>query len=319
MAPRKKRPVASPDILPEWHDPNHGDRVSPHPADHAPPAGVIVWQGLPILTPAAAVHLARSGLAWSPKSTWGTAELETQPVDAPDLLTPHLPPGQWPAALRPPGTLGDWVASLGDMSPDAVCAAWGASLAPPGVAVDGGCGVGGMARRMAQAGRPTMAFDRSIRAAWLTRDLLLGAIPDIAVGTHRGATTSYPWPHPPIDPSRLAVAAGDVLAPPLAPQTAAWLHLGAVLDMVPDGPLAVLEAMLPALQPGGLLTIATPYDDDAVGDAGLDDPEDNLPALLEEMGLEIEEEEPHVPWVVRQYNRGYRVLFTHCIAARMPR
>ena len=30
----------------------------------------------------------------------------------------------------------------------------------------------------------------------------------------------------------------------------------------------------------------------------------------------VAHEDEHVPWVVREYDRGYRVLFSHCIAAR---
>ena len=68
----------------------------------------------------------------------------------------------------------------------------------------------------------------------------------------------------------------------------------------------------------GLLTLATPHDEDAVPMPGAPRPSDRLREALAELGLHIVDEVPQVPWVVRQYDRGYRVLLTDCLAARAP-
>ena len=280
------------------------------------PDSIVQCHGLPVLVPDAAAFLARHG----PRPAGHPLSLvqlpEPLPVDAPDPLTPHIPPGRWPDALVPPGAFGAWVQSLGDTCPDAVCADWGAELAPDGPAVDAGCGVGGMARRMAVAGRRVVAFDRAPAAVMLARELLLGAHRRLVVPGARSTALELEWPHGPVAADQVQWAVADVLAPPLPTDSVAWIHLGSVVDMVAGSPLDVIDALAPLLQTGGLLTVATPHDDDAVPTPNAPDPSRALRRVLDALGFHVVAEERAVPWVVRQYDRGYRVLLTDCLAAR---
>jgi len=294
-----------------WGDPMTGAEL------HTPP-GVLV-DGVPVLMPDARRFVTRHAPSWAVDGRQGLTPVDSLPVDAPDLLTPHLSPGRWPESVRPGGSFGEWVRGLGDRCPDAVCAEWAADFAPDGVAVDAGCGVGSMTRRMAQDRSCVLAFDRSPRAVLLARALLSGQLPEVGVPGARSVRLDLAWPHPPVPDGVVQWAIADVLDPPLITGGIAWLHLGSVIDMVPAGMEAVLEAVVGCLQPGGLLTIATPHDEDAVALPGVPPPGEVMRAALQELGLHLVDEAPSVPWVVRQYDRGYRVLLTDCLAARAPR
>ncbi|RME26495.1 MAG: methyltransferase domain-containing protein [Deltaproteobacteria bacterium] len=269
--------------------------------------------GIPVLVPDPEAFLARHGPgAWDLRTGLPTRIIEDLPVDAPDPVTPHLPP----RSLGGPGGFGQWLQSLGDASPTSVCARWGTELAPPGRAVDIGCGVGPMTRRMCATGRVVFAFDRSPRAVLLARDLLLGRLQETVIPTHRGGLQRVRFPFKPVSDRHLYLSIADATAPPLPPDTFAWVHLGNILDVADDAAGPILLAAVSLLQPGGLLTISTPYDSDVAPVFGSPSPEDELRGALTELRLTIVDEEEHVPWVVRQYDRGYRVLFTHCLAAR---
>ncbi len=293
-----------------WGDPSTGDEL------HTPPD--VFVDGVPVLMADARRFVARHAPSWAVDGHRGVASVDPLPVDAPDLLTPHLSPGRWPESIGPRGIFGEWVRGLGDRCPDAVCAEWGADFAPDGVAVDAGCGVGGMARRMAQKRSRVLAFDRSPRAVLLARALLSGDLPEVGLLGARSERIDLPWPHPPVPNGVVHWAIADILEPPLIDKSIAWLHLGAVVDMVPAGMEAVLESVVGCLQPGGLLTIASPHDEDEVGLPGALSPDAVMRAVLRDLGLHVVDEASSVPWVVRQYDRGYRVLLTDCLAARAP-
>lgn len=269
--------------------------------------------GVPVLVPEPERFLARHGPgAWDLSHGLPTRRVEDIPVDAPDPVTPHLPP----RSLGGPAGFGRWLQTLGDRSPDTVCARWGAELAPAGRAVDVGCGVGAMTRRMAATGRVTFGFDRSPRAVLLARDLLLGLLRETEIPTHRGGVQRVRFPFKPASDRHLYLSIADATAPPLPPDSFAWVHLGNILDLADDEAGRILIAATNLLQPNGLLTISTPYDTDAVPIPDSTPPEDELRSALVDLRLTLVEEDEHVPWVVREYDRGYRVLFTHCLAAR---
>lgn len=272
--------------------------------------------GVPVLVPEARAFLARHGPRMGGHGRNLAEVSEPLPIDAPDPLTPHLPPGRWPEVLLPEGPLGEWVAALGETCPDALCARWGQRWGPEGVSLDAGCGVGSMALRMAQAGRSVVAFDRSPAAVLLARALLAGRHTSVHVPLARSSSIELAWPHAPVSPDATRWAVADVLAPPLPPDSLAWIHLGSVVDMVSASPFDVVDAVAPLLQSGGLLTVATPHDEDRMPAPGVPDPSRALRDVLEALGLDLVAEERAVPWVVRQYDRGYRVLLTDCLAAR---
>lgn len=270
--------------------------------------------GVPVLVPDPHAFLARHHPAWSPGAPAPAQPPDPLPVDAPDLRTPFLPAG----ALGAPGGFGTWLRGLGDRSPGQVCAAWAAALAPEGPAADLGCGVGPMTARMVAAGRRVVAMDRSPRAVLSARAVVEGRLRQLGVPTHRRGLEMAPNPVPPVPPGRVAWVVGDALAPPLAEGAFAWVHLGNLLDMVGEGLGAALAESAALLAPGGLLTLSTPWDLPPAAHADAPPPEPLLHALLAEEGLWLVDEDPAVPWVVREYDRGYRVLFSHCVAARRP-
>lgn len=290
-----------------WIDPDTGRAISPNDV-------LIDFQGVPLLVPRpeefAARHLGRGA---------GLARVDWLPVDAPDPISPHLPPEE----RAPPGPLRAMIAGLPD--PAAVCAAWGADFAPDGPMVDVGCGVGVVARLaaldVAAGGRsgPVLAFDRSPSAVLLAQN-----------SVHHGDQASYAlagrralcrWPRSlaPLPAGAVEWAVGDALRPPIAPGAVAWLHLGNLLDMVPEGMGAVLEALAPLLLPGGLLTLSTPFDEDATAVWGSQPTaEAELRAAYEALGLHLVAEEDPVYWLIREYDRGYRLLLCRCLALRKP-
>lgn len=268
--------------------------------------------GVPVLVPDPHAFLARHGAGWSPADPFPVQPPDPLPVDAPDLRTPFLDP----AALDAPGSFGGWVRGLGQRAPGQVCADWAAALAPEGTALDLGCGVGPMAARMVAAGRRVVALDRSPRAVLCARAVVEGRLTTVGVPTHRRGLRGAPNPLAPAPPGRVQWVIGDALAPPLAEGAFAWVHLGNLLDMVGDAPGPLLEEAAALLAPGGLLTLSTPWDLPPAPHADGPPPEPLLHALLAELGLWLVDEDPAVPWVVREYDRGYRVLFSHCLAAR---
>ena len=260
--------------------------------------------GIPVLLEEPHRFLARHLTGASP-----TQAADPLPVDAPDPLTPHLSPSALAELAPPPLAL--LLRNL-PYDPTQLCAQWGQEHAPEGMAVDAGCGVGAMARLMATQGRAVAAFDRSPRAVLLARDLLAGSVTDVPVPEGRASLTRVQWPFPAVQGVGFAVA--DATAPPLPPRSAAWVHAGNLLDMAEAGPFAVLDALAALLQPGGLLTLCTPWDEDRTPLLDGGDPALELLDWLDELDLEVVASEDLVPWAVRQYDRGWRLLFCQCLA-----
>lgn len=260
--------------------------------------------GIPLLLPD---PLALLG-AQPPRSA---AAADPARVGLPDAVTPHLPPSLFGA----PAGFGQWLASLGETSPDAVAAAMAGKYAPGGAAADVGCGVASMARRMVGLGRDTWAFDKSLDAVLLAKGLLLGALTQTAIPTSRRGLRRVKVPFKPIA-SNLHLAVADATRPPFRAGSFAWVHLGNVLDELGDDVGEVLVAAENLLQAGGLLTITTAYDAPARPTETAPPPEEELLEALQELGLEVVEQQDRVPAITREYDRGYRVRFMHVIAAR---
>lgn len=229
----------------------------------------------------------------------------------PDAVTPHLPPSLFGA----PAGFGQWLTSLGDASPEGMAASFGARHAPPGPAVDAGCGVGAMARRMVTAGRDTWAFDRSLDAVLLARGLLCGTLPVTTIPTSKRGLRRVKVPFKPIT-SNLHFCVADATRPPFAPESFAWVHLGDMFDTLGDDVGDVLVSAEGILKRGGLLTITTAYGAAAEPSETAAPPEEELLEALDGLGLQVIEQQDRVPQVLREYDRGYRVRFVHCIGAR---
>lgn len=269
--------------------------------------------GVPVLVPDPEVFLVRHAPDWLRAPGVPTAARIDIPVEHPDPVTPHLPQ----SGLGGPAGFGAWVGALGQTSPTNLACRWGEEHAPRGAAVDVGCGIGVATRRMVELGRDTYAFDRSPRAVLLARDLLLGTLKETAIPTHRGGYRTVRFPYRPVEERLLNLAIGDANRPPIKAESAAWVHLGCVLDVSDEKAGEILYNAVNLLQRGGLLTITTNYNSQTVPIVDEVSPEVQLKAVLSELGLEIVAEQDQVPWVVRDYDRGYRVYFCHCLAARL--
>ena len=187
--------------------------------------------------------------------------------------------------------------------------------------LDAGCGVGVMARRMAmlvadgECSGDVFAFDRSPQAVLVARGVCAGAAPMIPAG--RGGLETAWGQVAAVDGIHWAIA--DVLSPPLPKSSFAWIHCGNLFDMVPGGAEGVLASLVPLLVPGGLLTFSTPFDEDDVPlNDSQESPEIQLNAALRSAGLSMVDQRDGVPWVIREYNRGFRILLCYCGAARKP-
>jgi SAM-dependent methyltransferase len=260
--------------------------------------------GVPIL-------LADPVAAMTRNPTRSTLSADATRAGFPDAVTPHLPPSLFGA----PASFGQWLASLGEATPDAAAAAAATRHAPAGPALDMGCGVGAMARRMVNLGRDTWAFDASLDAVLLANGLLSGALGQTPIPTSRRGFKRVKVPFKPIT-ANLHFCVADATRPPFPPGAFAWVHLGEVLDVVGDEAGEVLVAAEQVLRRGGVLTVSTAYDGPAAGIEGAPPPEEELFEALDGLGFSVLEQQDRVPSVVREYDRGYRVRLMHVIAAR---
>jgi hypothetical protein len=263
-----------------------------------------VLDGVPVLVLDPVTFLAQHGAR-------AAASADPARCGLPDPVTPHLPPSLFGA----PAGFGQWLTSLGDMSPDAVAAGFATRHAPAGAAVDVACGVGAMARRMVTAGRDTWAFDRSPDAVLLARGLLCGSLQQAVIPTSRRGLRRVKVPFKPIT-SNLHFCVADAVRPPFAAGSFAWVHLGDALDGLGDEVGDVLVACEELLVKGGLLTLTTAYGAPAVASESASPPEEELLEALDGLGLQVLEQQDRVPAVSREFDRSYRVRFMHCIAAR---
>lgn len=262
-------------------------------------------EGIPLLVPDPVALLATK----PPRSV-----LAADPIraGAPDAVTPHLPPRLFGA----PAGFGEWLASLGETSPDNVAAAFAAQHAPAGPAADVGCGVGTMARRMVALGRDTWAFDRSVDAVLLAKGLLCGTLQQTTIPSSRRGLRRVKVPFKPIT-ANLHFAVADATRPPFRAESFAWVHLGHILDEIGEDEAGdVLVAAEGLLKKGGLLTITTAYDTPAAASETATPPEEELLEALDGLGLQVLEQQDRVPAVTREFDRGYKVRFMHVVAAR---
>ncbi len=230
-------------------------------------------------------------------------------TESPDPITPHLPP----QLLGAPGGLGQWLASLGDAGPDAVCAGFAERHAPPGFALDVGCGMAPMGRRMVGAGRTTYAIDRSADAVLIAKATLCGGQTVASIPTHKVGLKKVKIPFTPI-PAGLNFAMADAAHPPFAVGSFPWVHLGDVLDSAGDQEGDVLVASADLVAPNGLLTIATAFNGRSTPKETKPPPENELLEALDTLGFAPVEQVERVPHVARDYDRSFRVRFMHCFA-----
>ncbi|MFZ5476223.1 MAG: methyltransferase domain-containing protein [Myxococcota bacterium] len=260
--------------------------------------------GVPVLVPEPVAAMGRG----TPRKV---DQADATRAGFPDAITPHLPPSLFAA----PAGFGQWLASLGDNGPDAVCATLAARHGGAGPALDVGCGVGPMARRMVAMGRPTWAFDVSVDAVLLARGLLCGQLPQTTIPTHRNGLRRVKVPFKPITQG-LTFCVADAVTPPFLPESFRWVHLGDVLDHAGDAVGDVLVSSAELVAPGGIFTVTTSYATPGEPSETAPPPDDELLEAFEGLGLQVVEQQDRVPHIVREYDRSYRVRFMHCVAAK---
>ncbi len=232
-------------------------------------------------------------------------------LSVPDAVTPHLPPSM----LGAPSGLGQWFTQLGEETPEAVVVSFGSRHAPPGPALDLGCGVGVLARRMVASGRMTWAMDIRADAVVTAKRLLTGQMNVALIPTHRQGTRRVKVPFKPIL-TDLAFCVGDATLPPFAPESFSWVDMGDVLDTYGESaPEAMVEATA-LVQHGGVLTVATGYGSLGAAGEGSPGPDEELLEAMTALGLVLVDQRDRVPWVSRDYDRSWRIRFSHCMAFR---
>lgn len=260
--------------------------------------------GIPVLVPDPVMYLGRHAIRRA-------QDADPAALGLPDAITPHLPPQLFAA----PGGFGQWLASIGDGTADAVAATQAARHAPRGPALDVGCGVGAMTRRMVAAGRPTWAFDMSADAVLLARGLLCGALTSTTIPTHKGGLRRVKVPFKPIV-SGLEFCIADATSPPFPDGSFAWIHLGDVLDSLRENLVEALVRSAGLLVPGGVMTVTTAYGYVLGAEEEAPPPDEEMLEALEGLGLQVVEQQDRVPSIVREYDRSFRVRFMHTVAAR---
>ncbi len=263
---------------------------------------------IPVLVSDPRAFLRRHG-PWHPSEGVAGQVQEILPVSEPDAVTPFLSPGE----LGVGGPFGDALLDLGTLTPDAWCASIAVEHAPQGPAVDVGCGLGNMARIMAKQGRAVIAFDRSPNAVLLARDILTGRITEALMPTHAGGAKSVQLPNVAVDtPLRLVIA--DARFPPLRKDSAAWVHLGMLIDELKGEDL--VQALLESVQlltRGGVLSITTAYDSGGPSIENEPSPVEELREVFEELGLRLIQERDVIPRVVRHHERRFTVQLVHAM------
>ncbi len=267
-------------------------------------AGIVypVVDGVPVLVPDPRGLLLQT-------SVRGLNSAQMSRVDAPDPITPHLAYG----LLGAPGAFGQWLSSVGDDGPDAICASFAGEFAPDGPAVDVGCGIAPMARRMVGLGRETWAFDLSLDSVLIAKGVLTGALPVVQIPTHRNGLRSVKVPFRPVMDVNFAVA--DAETPPFPRGSFAWVHLGDVLDSTGDRINEVLYGAADLVARGGLITLTTSFgmlDQPAEGRPG---PEADILDAFGEMGFEVVAQEDRVAHIRRVYDRRFEVRMFFCVGA----
>ncbi len=268
-------------------------------------------QGIPVLLPSPRQFLARHG-PWDPTLGVAGQRQTILGVTEPDAVTPFLAPGDLGAG----GRFGDFLLDLGQDTPEDWVIDKALAHAPVGPCVDLGAGLGQMAARMAAAQREVVILDRSPDAVVLCRALLHGQVREALVPTHRRGCLPQSVPRPP--GGRLHFAIADACAPPLAPESMAWIHMGGLLDVLE--PEQLVQSLVQAVQrlvPAGVLSITTAYD--TPGGPMLPDeapPEGEMREVLDELGLDLVEERDKVPSIRRLYDRRFEVRLVHCMVLR---
>lgn len=201
-------------------------------------------------------------------------------------------------------------------------------------AVELGCGVGRGLSILSRGAALAVGVDASPWALRCARRLLAGQ--QLAYGRRDSGRT---YSRAVIDPGAPAGPGGarppsdslaapgvqllcaDVLSPPLAPGTFDRVAALNVLDAV-SSPRLLLDVAASLLAPGGELLLCAPYAwKSGITDEGHrlgPDPEAALREGLHARGLLIEDEDLHVPWLLRRDARAASLYDTHWVRARKP-
>ena len=125
--------------------------------------------------------------------------------------------------------------------------------------LDLGCGQGGMTQRMAARCERVWGLESNAYLAMLANHQL--ARPEIAVNywVPESGVRHARFQKPVV--TNALVVCGDAALAPFQDGLFDWIHAGHLLDLHPD-PVAVLEEIARLLQPGGQLSLASPWDFD---------------------------------------------------------
>lgn len=185
-------------------------------------------------------------------------------------------------------------------------------------ALDVGCNVGGMSYRLKPFAQNLLALDTAFCALLSAKRILHQTPKAISQGIRRidgSFTETFD-----IDAQN---ASCDFLLSPLEQshftQTFDLITCLNVIDCV-NNPEVFLNKLVSLLKPGGFLLLTSPYSwtsDDVPRDKWLTQTglpsEQALQMLLEQKGMVLIEFRDHIPWVLTEHKRWYRVFSNHCI------
>lgn len=193
---------------------------------------------------------------------------------------------------------------------------------PVSHALDIGTNVGGMSLRLAAHAKKVTGIDTSFNSILTARKIQCGQ--PVAQKSYRRYNDGHNYEERTlehqVDNTEFLVA--SLFNLPMEEKFDLVTALN-VIDVV-DDPRQFLSSLTELITDDGLLLLTSPYSwgsDDVPIDNWLGASSDRPSSIatleeIEKQGFTIIEERDHVPWVLREHQRWYRVFLNHCILAR---
>ena len=194
------------------------------------------------------------------------------------------------------------------------------ALVPVGRALEIGCGVGRGLAHLARGAETCVGLDAGLSSLRCARQILSGAELSYARRTAGRSYGAAQIRSGQLAAPRVQLLCADALHPPLAPGSFDRVAALNLLDSV-RSPRLLLDVLCGLLAPGGELLLCSPYAwksgvTDEAERLGLADPAAAVRVELVQRGLTIEDEDLHVPWLLRRDARAASFYDVHWLRAR---
>jgi len=224
------------------------------------------------------------------------------------------------SVVKPSDPLYEFLRAYSTHNPHAVLEGFAArySNGGQGLALDIGCHVGGFTALQAQRSRFVFGIDVSFENLLLASQILKGRPKRLDRYRLYQEGTRYQWRNlhaPRCQNVEFVVATGDNL--PFKASSVDTVSSCNVVDIVPE-PLKLVDEKVRVLKKGGLLLLSDPYEFNGVRFKRLETRSRKSPlrVIKQRMASQIQivQEEDDVPWISKEYNRGYQIYYNHCLA-----